>query len=140
MSLADYEPERLAVVSKGRELFKVRGLSLDDLTVLMRSHGADIESMIAIYDKGVRDDAAVAAMTQYAIALVKEAPGLVANAIALASDEPDEVDRARTLGIAQQIDAVKAIGKLTFEEAGGPKKLFESLIGLFRNVAPTVLS
>jgi hypothetical protein len=136
MALSDYEPARAQVEFKGGSFF-VRGLALDDVTALMKSFSSDLEGMIGIYARGVNNDQTVAAMTQYAIALAKEAPGLVANVIARASDEPDAVDNARRLSMATQVQALKEIGRLTFEEAGGPKKFFESLNGLLTMVAPT---
>lgn len=137
MSLSDYTPERAEVVFKGGS-FSVRGLALDDVTGLMKSFGSDLESMIGIYINGVNNDQSVAMMAQYAIALAKEAPGFVANVIARASDEPDAVDNARGLSMPTQVAALKEIGRLTFEEAGGPKKFFESLSGLLTMVAPSV--
>lgn len=138
MSLADYQPERAEVKFKAGS-FEVRGLALDDIATLMRNHGSDLESMIQIYSDAQNNNAAIAAMANYAIALAKEAPGFVANMIALASDEPDTVDNARRLPMATQVEALKQIGRLTFEEAGGPKKFFESLTGLVKMVAPTIL-
>lgn len=137
MSLSDYEPAREQVDFKGGSL-QVRGLSLDDIAKIMQGYSADLEGMIDIYVRGVNNDASTAAMAQYAIALVKDAPGLVAFLIANACDEPDSVPQARLLPMAVQVDALKKIGKLTFEEAGGPKKFFESLSGLLKMVAPTL--
>lgn len=135
MSLADYSPQREEVKFTGGS-FIVRGLSLDDIAILMQNHAQDLDKLIGIYASGIKGDAAVAAFAQYTIALAKEAPGLVGNLIALASDEPDAVDQARALSMPTQVIALKAIGRLTFAEAGGPKKLFESLSELVKMVAP----
>jgi hypothetical protein len=135
MPLADYSPQREEVAFTGGS-FIVRGLSLDDISLLMQNHAQDLDKLIAIYSAGIKGDAAVAAFAQYTIALAKEAPGLVGNLIAIASDEPDVVDKARALSMPTQVAALKVIGRLTFAEAGGPKKLFESLSELVRMVAP----
>lgn len=136
MGLADYQPPAETIEYKGGS-FDVRGIALDDLALLLKNHMADIDALIDIYEKEVREDVRVTAIAQYAMGLVKEAPGLVANAIALCSDAPDSVDKARRLPLAVQVKALEAIGRLTFEEAGGPKKFFESLKTLFGAVRPT---
>lgn len=135
MALSDYVPARSVVSFKGGE-FSVRGLALDDIAVLMRNHLSDINALVDVFGKDVTDEAAIGAVAQHAIALIREAPGLVANLIALASDEPDSVDHARRLLMPVQVRAIEEIAKLTFEEAGGPKKFFESLMVLLRGMRP----
>lgn len=139
MALADYQPERVTVEFKGGS-FQVKGLSLDDVTVLMRHYLTDIDHLIELYAKDVDPKLSVAATAQYAITLVREAPTLVAHVIALAAEEPDQIDMARRLPIPVQVEALKAIGRLTFEEAGGAKKFFESLTELLTRVRPPELT
>lgn len=136
MGLADYQPVRETVAISGGQSMQVRGLALEDVTVLFRAHLADLDKVVAIFGKQLDADQAVTAMMTHAIALVKEAPGLVANLIALASDEPDAVDNARRLPFAVQVTALKAVARLTFDEAGGPKKFVEGLGDLLRGLAP----
>ncbi len=135
MSLADFQPARETVAFKGGE-FSVRGLALDDVAVLMRHHMSDIDALVNAFASDTTPEMASTVVVQHAITLIKEAPGLVANLIALASDEPDSVDNARRLGIAVQVRAIEAIAKLTFDEAGGPKKFVESLVNLLRGLRP----
>lgn len=135
MAIADYKPETAEVKFKGGSLI-VRGLALDDLAILMRTHLSDLDSLVAMFKGDVENEIAVSAMAQYAITLVKEAPGLVANLIALACDDGDNVDAYRKLSIPKQFESVEAIGRLTFEEAGGPKKFIENLMRLFRGMTP----
>lgn len=135
MALADYTPPRLAVPFKGGE-FSVRGLALDDLALLMRNHYSDINALVDVFAKDTTEEQPVAAITKHAVALIKEAPGLVANLIAIACDEPDAVDNARKLMMPVQVRAIETIAKLTFEEAGGPKKFMESLANLLRGMRP----
>lgn len=137
MALADYVVERKAVPFKGGS-FDVRGLSLDDVTVLMREHLSDLDQIFELYASTTSQEVLVGETARYAIKLVQEAPGLVANVIALASDEPHQADRARTLSIPVQVDALEKIFLLTFEEAGGAKKFFESLGRLLTGLRPTV--
>lgn len=129
MSLADYQPARTTVPFKGGS-FDVRGLSADDLGVLLKHHLPDLDKLFELYAEGVDERMAVFGTAQYAIKLVQEAPGLTAHVIALAADEPERVDQARRLSIPTQVEAIKTIVHLTFDEAGGPKNFFESMKNL----------
>lgn len=131
MSIADYKPATADVPFKGGSL-TVRGLALDDVAVLMRLHLVDLDGLVEIFQKGVSDDKAVAQVSQYAMGLVRSAPGLVKNMIALACDDGDNVPAYSKLSIPVMMNAVEKIGALTFEEAGGPKKFLESLVGMVR--------
>lgn len=135
MSIHDYKPAKAEVVFKGGS-FAVRGLALDDVAVLMRSHLTDLNALMNIYDSTGSDAVKTNAMAKYALKLVQEAPGLVANLIAIAADEPNEVDLFRALSMPLQLRAIEKIGELTFVEAGGPKNFIESLINLFRVIKP----
>ena len=135
MSLADYQPLRHVVPFKGGDI-SVRGLSLDDVAMLMNEHLSDIDKLFGLYDGSVREDVKVLATAQFAIGLIREAPALVANMIALACDEPEAVPQARKLPIPVQVEAIKAICMLTFDEAGGAKNFLSSLTNLIAAVAP----
>jgi len=138
MSLADFQPERAKVAYKGGD-FDVRGLTLNDVAILLRHHLDDLEALIVVFSRDFDQTAIVSAVTQHGVALIKEAPGLVANLIAIASDEPDEVDQARALSMHTQVNALETIARLTFDEAGGAKKFVESLNHLLRGLRPTLL-
>lgn len=129
MGLADYQPARESVAFRGGS-FEVRGLSAEDLGVLLRNHLPDLDNLFELYAEGVDERLAVFGTAQYIIKIVQEAPGLTSNVIALAADRPDLVDKARTLPLPVQVEALKTIIRLTFEEAGGPKNFFESMKNL----------
>lgn len=144
MSLADYQPLRSPVPLGNGNSMDVRGLSLDDVAVLMNQHLVDLERLFDLYEGGVREDAKVLATAQFAIGLTRDAPALVANVIALAA-APDGASRdeiaalvpkARTLPMPVQVEAIKAISLLTFAEAGGAKNFLSSLTNLIAAVAP----
>lgn len=137
MSLANFTPATDVVLFRGKPLTTVRGLSLDDIAILMRENLSDLDQLLKLYAE-TDDRIAVAATAQFAISVAKEMPQLVARTICLASDEPDAEDNARRLPIPTQIDALMKIIKLTFEDAGGAKKFFESLMQLVKTVAPTI--
>lgn len=133
MGIDDYQPATAEVPFNGGSLV-VRGLSSDDVAVLMRSHMVDLDKLVGLYQSGVSDNVAVAQVAQYAITLAREAPGLVANIVALACDDGDNVPKYRKLSMPMSMAAVKTVIKLTFEEAGGPKKFAESLMQMVRGI------
>jgi len=135
MSLADYQPMRTDVPVRGTSV-SVRGLALDDVAVLMNLYLSDIDALFRLYDEEVDQASKVAAMAQFAIVLCREAPALVGHLIALAADEPDMIDKARRLSLPAQVDVLKAVFRMTFEEAGGARKFCESLGELLRTLAP----
>lgn len=136
--LSDYTPLTKAVLLSGDRSLHVRGLSLDDVAVLMNAHFADIDNIFNLYDQRAGQDQMIDAVLGFIATLVKESPALVGNIIALACDEPQFVDRARKLSASAQIEALKAVAQLTFEEAGGYRKFFESLSTLLRGAVPTL--
>lgn len=128
MALSDFAPETLTVSTK-KVSFEVRGLSFIDLSSVVRTHYEDLESLFELYAADSASGAVTnLAIARYATTLIKEAPGLVAHIIALSADEPAMVDRAAKLPLLAQMDALQKIGKLTFEEIGGVKKMM-AMIG-----------
>jgi len=138
MALADYTPLTRAIPFRRGGEVTVRGLSLDDVAVLMNLYLQDIDALFGMYDQSRAADERVAEMARFAVVLCREAPALVGHAIALAADEPDEIDRARKMPLPVQVELVKAILELTFEEAGGARKFFESLGGLLQTLVPAM--
>ena len=135
MALADFTPETVSIKA-GRATIAVHGLSFTDISSLIKTHFDDLDGLFDIYEKHSGADFSNIAMGRYAVGLVKEAPGLVAHIIALAADEPDLVDVAAKLPLLAQVEALQAIGKLTFEEIGGVKKMLEAMKDLAAQVRP----
>ncbi len=114
MGLADLvlPTETINVPKMGK--FTVRGLSLPDLSHIMRLHGTALE---AIYlENIVRNEETTDSFSMASIgnAVIQSAPEAVALAIALATDEPDHLAVARKLPIAAQAEAIEKILALTF--------------------------
>lgn len=126
MSLSDYTVPTAVVALSGGQV-EVRGLSLEDLAILLRNHMGDLDKLILTFAHEVRSDVAISALVQHAVPVIREAPGLVSNLIALAADAPDEVDKVRRMSLAAKQKIIEKIAELTFEEAGGAKKFFASL-------------
>lgn len=135
MALSDFTPETVTVKA-GKTTIAVHGLSFIDISAIIKTHFDDLDGLFDIYEKHSGADFSNIAMGRYAVGLVKEAPGLVAHIIALAADEPDLVDVAGKLPLLTQVEALQAIGKLTFEEIGGVKKMMENLRDLAAQVRP----
>lgn len=142
MALSDFTPVRQTVQFEGGEV-DVRGLALDDVALLMKQHLPDIDTLVDVFVQQTRktDEEAMDLdnIIHHAIGALRTAPGLVAHTIALASDEPDHVDIARSLPLPVQIQLVREIVELTFREAGGPKNFLASLSHLIRGLTPTMM-
>lgn len=135
MSLAEYQPEARVVPFKGGS-FTVKGLSLMDITTLIRHHLPDIE---ALFDIGIstlegRTDLTQEDLTRIAIAVAEQAPGFVSNLIGLAAGETSEkaIAAAASLPFPTQIKALVEIADITFAEVGGVKNAVESVAGLLK--------
>lgn len=127
MGLKEYQPLRHEIVLGGSS-FHVRGLSLDDVSRLVNHHLPDLEALfelVASSDKIDFDN-----LRPLVVPIIQQAPGLAANLIALAADEPDEAQRAATLPFPVQVDTLVKIGDLTFHEVGGVGKAMETITAL----------
>lgn len=131
MALAEFVPESRPVMLNGKALFKVEGLSLDALAVLVRTHLPDFEAVFGIITAGEhQSESFLLHLQRIAQSMMLQCPGLVANIIAVASGEElteELIATARRLPFPVQVDALIQIGTMTFEEAGGVKKAAESL-------------
>lgn len=121
--------------------FQVRGLSPNDIVQLLDIHRPIMEKMfeqfsgtnpelLMVETKATEDIAAAA--SHMAIGMIEQAPSLVAHVIALAADDVSSYDDYVLLPMGVQIDAIGEIGKLTFESAGGPKKLWDLAAGILQ--------
>lgn len=136
MSLNGFTPRTETVEFPGGE-FAVRGLSLEDLTVLTRSY---FDPLNSLFDKYVAEAAAAAIdqkvadgkmglgdIKSVALEALEVAPGMLGDAIARAAGEPENAALARLLPIGVQLDAVEKIVRLTLEAEGGLGKLMERI-------------
>lgn len=141
MGLADYQPETRVIELKGGS-FVVKGLSLVEFTTLVRYHLPDLEAIFDLVTSAVEGkvDLTEEDLTKIAISLSEQAPGLVANLIALSAGEADEkgIASAARLPFPVQIKTLISIAELTFDEVGGVKKAWESVAGLLKNKLPTI--
>lgn len=136
MALADYQKQTRTFELKGGS-FTVEGLSFDKFAKLIREHLTDIEAVINLVDSANSGnlDFNEADVEKIVIAIAEEAPGLVANVIALSSgeDDPKAVIAASTLPLPVQISVIMEVVNLTFSEVGGIKKALETITSLLKS-------
>lgn len=135
MSLAEFVIARKLVSFAGGS-FHVKGLSLDDINFLIRDWLPEIDSLFKMYENEDLRETAISESAKFAIGIVQQAPHLVGTLIAVGAEELDMVDIARRLPIPAQVEAIKAIFELTFEEAGGAKKFLDMILSLVQQVRP----
>lgn len=107
----------------------VRGLGLDSMMFLLRTHG---EPLRTAYQNALDDKLEPAAAQAAVLSMIAETPTLMACIIACGCGEPDEWERALSLPLVAQLDAIEKILRLTTEAEGGPKKLMETLVRLLQ--------
>lgn len=140
MSLADYKPRKREIRFDGGS-FEIRAFSLTDVAIVIDSHQWAIEQIYvklrARADQKLDLDEATA--TELLMELVRESPTLAGNIIALAADEPGpEIMRiAATLPMTVQIEALTAIGQLTFTDMAAVKKFGADVMTLIGGILPT---
>lgn len=126
MSLRTFTPPSAEIMHGDKPAFTVRGLSLADLSHLMRTHMPDIQVIVALW----RDFQAAGSdgdIFPVIAALAADAPILAAHVIACCAGEPDAHENAKQLPIPLQIEALTQIFRLTFEEYGGLEKTVAAL-------------
>lgn len=135
MGLSNYKPESRLIALKGGS-FQVEGLSIEDVSVLVREHLPDLDALFDIFQNAnvkSSDD-----MLPVVKSLVSQAPGFAANLIAIASREPDSAAQASRIPAPKQIEIIMEIGDLTFTEVGGIKKSWELIAGLLKANRPAI--
>ena len=137
MSLSDFTPDTEEIIikraKKGDVAFEVRGLSFQDISKIVRVHYDDLEGLFDIYETHGGSDLSYVAMGKFAMGLINDAPGLVAHIIALAADDEANLEKAQRLPLTAQIDALKAIGRLTFSDVEDIKKMLRKAMDLMRD-------
>ena len=143
MKLSAYTPPA-AKFPIGSESISLRGLSLNDLSVLVNTNLEDFDALYQLvmehgkpFTKGQRsvDDLNETVIKELAVTLARSAPRFAVMAIALAAMEADEdlgevMQGAARLSMAAQIGALIKVAEMTFIEVGGVKKFFGLVGGL----------
>ena len=136
MALADTAIERRQIVIKGGS-FELSGLSLDAFTTLIRTHLPDLEAVYELVENTTNglSDLTEADLQTLVIAVAEQAPGFVANLIALSAGETSDkaIKVARSLPFPLQVKCLMEVVDLTFDEVGGIKKSIESVMRLLKS-------
>lgn len=136
----DYAAPTTTITSQGKPVIDVRGLSFVDISLLINSHRADMEKLWAMYNEFKRKDGGDlvgdALVMRYGFELLNEAPGILANIIALGADEQERIEQISRLPATVQIDSLVAIFKMTIEDFGGVKKMMATLWDTALSFAP----
>lgn len=130
MALSDYQAPSHEFKLKGGS-FRVEGLALEQVSVLIQHHLPDIEALFELLLNAEAIE--TGDIRTIAASLVAQAPGFAANVIAIASGEPTAAPQAAKLPAPVQIDVLAKIGDLTFSEVGGVKKAMEMVAPLLMN-------
>ena len=128
MGLKDLQFPKATIKVPGGEAdqevsFTVRGLSLQDATIIFASYKPIIIELFNRFEK--EGDAALVQMIEEVIV---ESPGLIATIIACAADEmtdQDAIANALRLPLPVQMEALYKIGEMTFAVEGSLKKMVE---------------
>lgn len=117
-------------INVGDSSFTVRGLTFADVTRMIDAHRQDLETLV---NRGMALSTGSQTSFEQWLPLIQTMPDLAAKIIACASDEPEAVEAARRLPLPVQLDALIAIGNLTFAQPGGLGKFIADLLSLVRS-------
>jgi hypothetical protein len=134
MTLASYSPPRKDI-AVGVGSLSLRGLNLDDISLLMSAHSDKLFSAFQQFESIVKsDNPESAVIARLVFDLINEAPQVAADIIALAADEPDHHQNARKLPFPVQVQALITVANLTFEAGGGLGELKAALVSVGRGL------
>lgn len=139
--LADYQAERREI-NLGDTSFTVGGVSFNGLTQLIRTHFDDLESLVNLAKEstsGNLDHITEADIESIILSFLADAPGFIANVIAVAAGEHTEqaVRAAGSIPAPKQVEVLMNIVELTFMEVGGVKKGIGALLKMLPQTANT---
>lgn len=141
MGLLDLKIPRSQVKTPGGD-FAVRGLSLEDLVHLHRTHTSEFGGVFDQFrDWASTEDGELPPLDQFVAKLLYQAPVLAARVIAIAADEDTDagLEVARRLPPLVQAEALQEIGRLTFRSEADVKKMLTLVIQQVRALVDGLL-
>lgn len=142
MALSDFTPDTADVMYKGKTLVTVRGLNLEDISILMRNHIGDLQTIYAMVAPSGKLLPSSIDVDNVLFSLLTNAPNTAVKMIQLAANEPD-ADAARKverMPAPLQLKILIEIVKLTFEDVGGPLEFGAMLRQLMPRLPSNVLN
>lgn len=113
----DYKIPTTDIDTGDGEKRPVRGLSLDDMSVLIGNHLDPMMEITALYVQSQKDVLAATNMTDLVMLALRSFPDFVSEVISIVTDTPEL--RGKRLPAALQMTILSASIKLTVEDAGG---------------------
>jgi hypothetical protein len=136
--LSDIQFESKKIVYRGSD-FTVRGLGLDIVSKLLASGArAQIDEAIGQLEVAYKSEGNGAVLEGALSKLAIELPGLAAQVIAFAADEPNAVEAVTKLPLPVQLEALMAIGRLTFDGEESIKNFVSGLMSMMSSVKRAV--
>lgn len=132
--LKDCVITRRKITFEGGE-FELRGVSLPDISNAIMEHREAVDRVADILRSRTEANDA-ASMIDIMIDVIRESPYLAAFLICSCADEPDAYSAAFHLPLAVQVEALRAIGDMTFQDAEALKKLIADAKGLLAGIRP----
>lgn len=136
MGLSSLTFPSVTIKTSGGE-FSVRGLNSADISKLLEVHREEIESAFTgLVDKKTDGGS----LESIGLDIVRSAPTVMASVIALAADDYTEEGRAnaKRLSAPAQLEALNAIGRLTFDTEGGVKKVLALVLDMMQGTRETI--
>lgn len=119
--------------------FTVRGIGLDSIAYLMNTGNRDeLESAVASLEAIFEAKGDAGALQAGLMSLVTQLPALCAKVVALAAGEPDEWEKVLKLPLPVQLEAVNAIGRLTFDGEDSIRSFMAGLLILMSGLTTTM--
>ena len=135
--LKDCVVTRRKISFEGGE-FELRGVSLPDISNAIMEHREAVDRVADILrSRAEMND--VSSIIDIMIDVIRESPYLAAFLICSCADEPDAYSAAFHLPLAVQVEALRTIGDLTFQDAEALKKLIADVKGLLAGIRPPSL-
>lgn len=143
MGLSDLVHPTAQVETPGGN-FAVRGLSLEDLTILMKDHTDEVGTLFNQFRTWALADNTPekAPVHQFLVRVIAQTPQLISRVIARAADEDTEmgIRMARGLVMEDQVKALETIGGLTFRSEEALQKMLQLAIRSLDQLTKALIS
>lgn len=131
-----YTPPTKTIKLPGKQgTFEVRGLSLEDITALLNQSLPAVTVAVEHYRDSTREVFSNRSMGDFIMTLATEFPGLAAQVISIAADDPTKEDTVRRYPAGVTSKALIAVAELTLEEMGDLTDPSPALASLVRQVS-----
>jgi hypothetical protein len=117
--------------------FELRALCLRDVSWLVVNHREAVDKMAVVVRARTElnmDD--IGTMIEVVSEMIQECPSMAADLISACADEPEAFSVALTLPVVVQVEALRTIGELTFEDGIAIKKLWADVKRLLSGILP----